>query len=193
MNESKNPSQTPMLIEERILDDRAAKFGKQVVERDFRMPDGSVIPILCLANSGKDSNMIFALTERGTVFLVDQFRFGINDWVLELPGGCPKLGQTWEDASRTELLEEVGAEARDMEIIGTTMRLNPATENTCFNAILATGCEVVRAQNLDSTEVMNVVEVPVEKFREMLKKGEITDARTVVTGYLILDHLGLLG
>jgi 8-oxo-dGTP pyrophosphatase MutT (NUDIX family) len=140
-----------------------------------------------------DPFIVFALTEHGNVFLVNQFRFGINGWVLELPGGCPKLGQTWEDVARAELLEEAGVEASEMKIIGRPMPFNPALENTRFTAVLATGCKVVMPQNLDSAEMIIVAEISVESFREMLKKGEITDAKTVAIGYLALDHLGLLG
>lgn len=193
MKENISFSHAPVLVEQRVLDDRATRFGKQIVERHFKMPDGEVLPILCVINLGMDPIIVFALTERGTVFLVNQFRFGISGWVLELPGGCPKPGQTWEDAARTELLEEVGAEARDMKVIGESMMLNPVLGNIHFNAVLATGCKVVRAQDLDSTEIMTVMEVSVGKFREMLKKGEITDAKTVAVGYLALDHLGFLG
>jgi ADP-ribose pyrophosphatase len=192
MSQINNLSPAPVLVDERVLDDRATIFGKQIVERDFRMSDGSVLPVLCVINLGMSPVIVFALTERRTVFLVNQFRFGINGWVLELPGGCPKPGQNWEDATRAELLEEIGAEARDVKVIG-EMALNPVLGDICFSAVLATGCRVVCSQDLDSTETMTVVEVSINEFREMLKKGEITDAKTVAVGYLALDHLGLLG
>lgn len=194
MGKTSNFPQAPVLVEERTLDDRAARFGKQIVERDFRMPDGKVFPILCVTSPGMDPVIVFAVTEdEQTVFLVNQFRFGVNDWVLELPGGCPKTGQTWEDVARAELLEEVGVEARKMRVIGAPMAFNPALGNVRFTAVLAIGCKVARSQDLDSTEVMTVREIPVLKFRKMLKRGEITDAKSVAIGYLALDHLGLLG
>lgn len=184
--------QAPVLVRERVLDDRSAQFGKTVVERDFRMPGGNVVPILCISSPGMDPFIVFALTTRGTIFLVNQFRFGINGFVLELPGGCPKPGQTWEDVARTELLEETGVEASKMRVIGEPIAFNPSLENTRFTAVLATGCRVVRPQDLDSSETMTVKEITIGKFREMLKKCEITDAKTVAIGYLVLDHLGLL-
>lgn len=193
MNQPSSLSLAPVLVEERVIDDRATKYGKQIVERDFKMADGSVLSVLCVINQGMVPSIVFALTECETVFLVNQFRFGINGWVLELPGGCPKPWQNWEDVARAELLEEVGAEAKEVKIIGEMMTLNPMVGNIHLNAVLATGCKVVSAQNLDSTETMTVVEVPIVKFREMLKKGEITDAKTIAVGYLALDHLGLLG
>lgn len=72
------------------------------------------------------------------------------------------------------------------------MPINPGLQTTRFIIILATGCKVIKPQNLDSTEVMVVKEVSLSKFREMLKKSEITDTKTVAAGYLALDHLGIL-
>jgi len=185
-------SQAPKLVADRILNDTYARFGKVIIERDFQMPDGQVLPILCVANSGMDPFIIFALTEQKTVFLVNQFRFGTNEWLLELPGGNPKAGQTWEEGVQAELLEEVGAEAHEVKIIGTPMPFDPALGNARFTAVLATGCRIVRPQHLGSAEIMTIKELPVTKFREMLKNGKITDAKTVAAGYLALDHLGLL-
>ena len=192
MVETKILPQAPVLVGERVLDDRATRFGKQIVERDFRMPNGEVLPILCVINRGMDPVIVFALTEHETVFLVHQFRFGINGWILELPGGGPKPGQTCEETARTELLEEVGVEAGTIQVIGELMAFNPMLENIRFNAVLATGCRVVRAPTHDRTEIMTGMEVSVVKFRQMLKNGEMTDAKTVATGYLALDCLGQL-
>lgn len=184
----------PVLVEERVVDDRAKKFGTTIIERDFRMPDGNTFSILCVDSTGNGPFVvIFPLTENDTVLLVNQFRFATNEWTIELPGGGLKLGQTWREAAKDELLEEVGADSATMEIIGNPMPINPGLQTTRFVVVLATGCKIIRPQNLDSTEIMVVKEVPLSKFREMLKKGEITDAKTVATGYLALDHLGLLG
>lgn len=187
------PQQAPVLTGERIIDDRFARFGKRIVERDFKMPDGKTLPILCVSGAGMNPAVVFALTERGTVFLVHQFRFGTNSFVLELPGGCQGSGAAWEEIAKSELLSEVGVGATRMEAIGEPMLVDAALGDARITAVLATGCKTVNQQRLDGTETMSVVEVSVGRFREMLKKGEITDAKTVATGYLALDHLRLLG
>jgi len=188
--------QAPEFVGERVIDDRYARFGKTIAEFDYRMPDGKVLPFLCAVNSGADPAIIFAVTDDRSVFLVNQFRFATKKFVLELPGGNLKRGQSWEEswekAAKAELLEEVGVVASELKVIGERMPFNPAFETACFRAVLATGCRVVGPQDLDDTEVMAVQKIPVEKFREMLKNGEITDAKTVAIGYLALDHLGLL-
>lgn len=197
MDETKSLPQAPVFVGERVVDNRFARFGKTIVEFDYRMPGGKVLPFLCAVNSGADPAIIFAVTDDGSVFLVNQFRFATKEFVLELPGGNLKRGQSWEesweDAAKAELSEEVGVVASKLKVIGGRMPFNPAFETACFRAVLATGCKVVGSQDLDDTEVMTVRKIPIVEFREMLKRGEITDAKSVATSYLALDHLGLLG
>jgi ADP-ribose pyrophosphatase len=192
MKLSSNLPQAPVLVGERTIDDRYKRFGKLVVERDFRMPTGDVITMLCVDGGGLHPFITFAVTDAGTVILVKQFRYAMNNWVYELIGGCPKPGQSWEECIKSELLEEVGAVAKEIKIIGKPMPLNPAILDVQVTAVLATGCRIIRPQELDSTEVMTIEEVPISEFRDSIRSGRYCDAKTVATGYLALDHLGLL-
>ena len=182
----------PVLVKERILDDRGTKFGKTIIERDFQMLNGETYPILCVSISGIVPVVIFPLTDRGTVLLLNQFRFGINAFTYELPGGCSKK-MHWQEAAKEELLEETGAVASSIELIGGPIELDPALGDARVLAVLAKGCTIVKSQHLDATEEAEVVEITVAEFREMARSGKITDAKTVAIGYLALDHLGLLG
>lgn len=193
MKMKENVPQTPVFIEERVIDDRFTRFGKRVVERDYRMPNDTVFPILCITSPGMDPSIVFPVTKNKTVLLVNHFRFATNEWTLELPGGCPEPGQDWKTCAQMELLQEVGAEAETLQVIGKPLPVNPALQGVYFTAVLATGCTIVKSQSLGSTEIMTVKEIPIGEFRHMLKNGEITDTKTVAIGYLALDHLGLLG
>ncbi len=187
----------PVFNGETVISEEYARFGKKVVVRSFETSDGKVLGFLCTVNPHADPAIIFAVTDHGTVFLVDQFRHATRAFEMELPGGCLKPGQTWEDAwektARAELREEVGVEATEMRVIGGRMPFNPALEDNYFRAVLATGCRVVQEQKLDDTEVMTIREVSLSEFRNMLRAGQITDAKTIAVGHLALDHLGLLG
>ena len=85
MVETKILPQAPVLVGERVLDDRATRFGKQIVERDFRMPNGEVLPILCVINRGMDPVIVFALTEHETVFWYTSFVLESTDGYLSYP------------------------------------------------------------------------------------------------------------
>lgn len=184
----------PEFLRERVLDDRASKYGKTVIERDYRMPrNGKTISILLTTGGGhRDPYILFPLTDGDKVIIVRQYRYGPNGWVFELPGGCVNPGQDWHHCARKELLEETGATARSMEIIGKPMLFNPALETTYFHAVLATGCQIIKAQHLDRSETMEVVEISLIDFRRAVREGAIYDSKSVAIGYLALDHLGLL-
>ena len=53
---------------------------------------------------------VIPLTDRGEVLLVRQFRFGIQDFTLEIPGGMCDPGETPVESARRELREEVERE-----------------------------------------------------------------------------------
>jgi ADP-ribose pyrophosphatase len=61
---------------------------------------------------------VVAMTPKGELLLVRQFRPAVWETTLELPGGHVELGQTPELAARTELLEETGYEAERFEFLG---------------------------------------------------------------------------
>lgn len=183
---------SPVLIKEEVIDSRAAKFGKLVIERHFQMPNGRVYPIVCVSSADIVPVIILALTEHNTMFLVNQFRFGINSFLLELPGGCPKPGQSPRDAVKMELLEEAGVEATGIEILPDTMPFNPALEDNAAMAVIATGCRVTSRQSLDETEMAGVHEVTIPEFRAMVRSGLIKDCKTIAVTYRALEHLKLL-
>jgi len=185
--------QTPILLREEVVNDEAAPFGKVVLRRHFKFPDGSTRAILCMGTGGLMPVIVFAVTQNHTVLLVRQYRPGAMKWVIELPGGLPKSGQAWEDTARAELLEEVGAEAESFTLLGEPIELNPALETNIAIPVLANGCQVVAPLHLDEGEVMTSLEVTIPELRRMLRKGEITDAKSVAISYLALDRLGLLG
>jgi 8-oxo-dGTP pyrophosphatase MutT (NUDIX family) len=67
---------------------------------------------------------IVALTPRGELLLVRQYRPTVSAFTLELPAGHVEPGETPEQAARKELLEETGCDAVALELIAT---LSPST------------------------------------------------------------------
>ena len=57
---------------------------------------------------------IVALTKSGEVVLVQQYRHGVCDVLLEFPGGVVEDGEEPMDGARRELLEETGYQASEM-------------------------------------------------------------------------------
>lgn len=75
----------------------------------------------------------------------------------------------------------------DFQFVSTS--LDCAYSNLLGYNFVATNCKKIQEQKLDENEFIEVVEMPLEKFKEHLRSGELTDIKT---GYLGLDLLGLL-
>jgi ADP-ribose pyrophosphatase YjhB (NUDIX family) len=60
---------------------------------------------------------IVAVTEKGELLLVRQFRHAVAETTLELPAGHVEKGETPEQAARKELLEETGHAAKTFELL----------------------------------------------------------------------------
>lgn len=63
--------------------------------------------------------VVFPVPEDKKVIAVRQFRYGANCFVLEIPGDCPKEGQSAENTLKAELLSKISFEVREiMKIAG---------------------------------------------------------------------------
>ena len=170
----------------KILSEEVVKTGyRKIVRRKYEMPDGK-IEEYDIKDEGK-CVCILALTPENEVILAKQFRPGPGEILLELPGGgSDSLHQTPEENAKRELLEETGFTG-DFQFIGTCW--NCAYSNRVTYNFIATNCHKVQDQELDETEFIEVVLLPLAEFRQLLQSGELTDVKT---GYLGLDYLKLL-
>jgi ADP-ribose pyrophosphatase len=61
---------------------------------------------------------VLAITPSGRIPLVRQFRPAVESRLLELPSGGVDPGESPEEATRRELLEETGCRAEELELLG---------------------------------------------------------------------------
>jgi ADP-ribose pyrophosphatase len=121
----------------------------------------------------------------GNIILVRQYRHGIEDFTLELPGGCVEDGEDPKDSAMRELLEETGYVAASVVKLG-CVNPNPALQaNRCY-LYRANGVEPARAQKLLPEERIEIVHVAPDLIPGMIKSGEISHA-------LVVAAFGLLG
>ena len=170
----------------RKLDEQPAFDGeyRRVVSRTFERPDGRVARFE--VKHEDDIVAVLALTPEQRVVLVREFRVGPEDVLLELPGGIVDAGESPLEGGARELLEETGL-AGAAELVGTIVDCAYSTRRK--HVVVATGCVPADAPRPRGDEILEVVEVPLEAFREHLRSGRLTD---VDVGYRALDHLGLL-
>ena len=149
------------------------------VERDrVRMPNGREFTLDVVRHPA--SVVIVPIPEPGHIILIRQFRYPIQRWLWELPAGSVDEGETPEVAARRECHEEIGL------VPDTLVRLGAfhPTPGYCDEEMIffrASGLnETNEVAAVDEDEDIEPRTFTIPEAREMIRRGEITDMKTVV-------------
>jgi ADP-ribose pyrophosphatase len=134
--------------------------------------------------------MAVALTEDGQFILERQYRHALGVTNIELPGGCvDETDPSLEAAVRRELLEETGYEFRQMEYLGRTSA-NPSTNSNWAHLYLATGGTLVKQQQLDANEEIEIYLYTQDQLRQLLRDNAIIQSMHVTALFYAFARLG---
>ena len=127
----------------------------------------------------KDDAAIILPIDKGRVWLVEQFRYTIQERALELPqGGWEMDVEHPEELARGELKEEMGLAAASMTCLGAQW-VAYGFVRQCMHVFLATG--LTPTQNDPDPEEHDLVvhSLPVDEFEQMMLDGRIRDGCTL--------------
>ncbi len=120
---------------------------------------------------------IVPLTPVGDVLLVRQFRSAVDRTLLEIPAGTIEPGENVETCLQRELAEEIGMQAG---------RLEPLISFFPSPGFLTEEVHVYLARELSphqlqaEEEDLTVVRMPLGEARELVARGEIRDAKSII-------------
>jgi 8-oxo-dGTP pyrophosphatase MutT (NUDIX family) len=139
----------------------------------------------------RDWALVIAVTPDAQVVLVRQYRHGIRQVVLEVPGGVLDEGETPEASAARELREETGYAAESIRLVG-KMFPNPAINNAEVHVLLAEGCRLAGGQDLDPFERIDVLLRPLADVPAMIATGEINHG-LVIAAFAMAGMFGTCG
>ena len=120
---------------------------------------------------GMDWCNIVALTPQREMVLVRQYRHGIDDYTLELPGGCVDPGEDPKKAVLRELQEETGYRASDAALLGKVWA-NPAMMSIACHFYFAENVAPSGKVSLDDGEDIETVLLPLEEVLHLARNGK---------------------
>lgn len=125
--------------------------------------------------------------ENGSILFVRQFRYAYGEVVCELPAGKLEPGEPPALAAARELEEEAGIRAEALELLF-TLYPSPGYTNEKIYIYRALNGRRLDAHP-DEGEFVQAEFIPVVRVKEMLKNGELKDAKTIaaVQAYLLSE------
>lgn len=176
-----------LLHSEQLVKDKWADVRKN----SYRKNDGFVIEPFYIYGF-PDYATALAITKRGTVIVERIYRPGINEIILELPGGCVDATDTMlETAIERELLEETGYRFEHIEYLG-KISPNPNTNTNVMHMFLATGGEEDPSAVRDTEEEVEVLELEWDQFIEDFKSQKFVQSMQTSTILYALMKLNKL-
>ncbi len=125
---------------------------------------------------------VIPLTPQNEVVMVRQYRHGIRDVTLEIPGGLVESYDNPRDAAKRELYEETGYIASNMVLLG-SVHPNPAIHNNQCFTFLATNVSPTGEQHQDEKEDIEIVLRPISEIPRLIREGAITHALVLAAFY----------
>ncbi|MCW9706879.1 NUDIX hydrolase [Fodinibius salsisoli] len=132
---------------------------------------------------------VLPITEEEEVVLVEQYRYGIEQPTLEIPGGMVDPGESAREAAERELLEETGYQGNRWQGLG-KVSANPAIMTNYAHLFLAEGCSYEQAISPDEHERFHIHKLPMEAFLGHVADGTIHHSIVVaaVAKYLLIKN-----
>jgi ADP-ribose pyrophosphatase len=121
---------------------------------------------------------VVPLLPDGKVLLVRQYRYPMEEYLLELPAGKIDHSEPPEQTAARELAEETGYQAGCLEKIA-EFYSTPGFCNELLHIYLATELSPVKAHQ-DEDEEIEVLPFTLTELQEMAQTGKIRDGKTLI-------------
>ncbi|MGB8644568.1 MAG: NUDIX hydrolase [Anaerolineae bacterium] len=175
---------------EELIERREIYRGRIIqVNRDtVRLPDGGQTTREVIEHPG--AAVIVPVDAAGNVVLIRQYRYAAGREMIELPAGTREKGELPDRTAPRELEEETGYTAGSWELL-TRFFSSPGILTEEMFIYLARDL-TAGASKTESDEKIQVFTMPLRQAVQMVERGEITDAKSIVGLLLAEKKLGTI-
>jgi len=140
------------------------------------LPNGARIEMEVIHHPGAAA--VVPMKDENTVLLIRQYRHAVGGYILEIPAGTLRPNENPRDCATRELEEEIGFRASALEPV-VTFFTTPGFTDEVIHIYKATGL-AQGIQKLDHDEVLEVIDLALERAIALIKDGTIRDGKTIV-------------
>jgi len=142
---------------------------------EVHLPDGRTTHYDTVRHPG--GAVIVAVNSNREICLLRQFRHAVNGDIWELPAGCLEDDEKPIETAKRELLEETGWSAHSWKSLGNIIP-SPGFCNEVLWMYKAEDLEIGKTAK-DNDEFLESYWLPMNKIHQMIRDGEIRDAKTL--------------
>lgn len=157
-----------------------------------RFPDGSEGELDLIKHAGASAVVAFVDPpdhEDPRILLLRQYRYASGGYLYEVPAGMPAYpGEPWDVCARRELEEETGRKARSWRAL-TRIHTTPGFSDEVIRLWAAWDLEE-GTTNTDDDEFLDVLEVRRSRIQELIRSGQVTDAKSLVALLFVFQFPG---
>ena len=161
----------------RVYTGRVLNLDVDVVE----FPDGTFGELEIFRHPGASAVVPFLTDPRGDdpqILLIKQYRYAAGDYMYEIPAGRLDPGEDPVACAHRELREETGCSAASMQHLYTIFT-TPGFTDEKIHIFLASDLTQGDAAR-EADEFLTVEPVKLSRALELVKSGELKDAKTAV-------------
>lgn len=118
-------------------------------------------------------------TPDNKIILTHQFRFPLNKWIYDLPGGGKRSDETIEEAAVRECQEEVGIAPSKLEKLA-MFYPNPARTDWPAHVFYCDNFAYSALEHDDPSEKVERVVMPTSKFKKLVSEHKIVDPMLLI-------------
>jgi ADP-ribose pyrophosphatase len=156
------------------------------VRRDeVRLPGGRLARLDIVDHPGAVT--LVPVDDGGRILFVRQFRYAVQEDLLELPAGTLEQGESPEVCALREVREETGMSADQLMKLGEFF-LAPGYSTEYMHIYLLTGLKSAPLEG-DADEFISVEPLRIEQAFELARSGVIRDAKSISALFLAQPFL----